>query len=657
MKRKFLASLLVLGMLMTPASALTVEQAREVLTEYYIDEIPEEVLEHDTIDEILSALGDRYTEYYTAEELSAFYAGIEDVQIVGIGIRSYYRAGGVLITQVAPTGPAEEGGLQAGDWIIAIDGHDTRGAAESDVDTWIRGEEGTTVNLTVLRGELEFEVTLTRRPVVFPTTQLEKIEDGIGWISCTSFGTNTFAQFYEIITTYDAQVDGWVVDLRGNSGGNALTAMLSAGCFGGWDTGIYMRDGSGLYYAYRSSAALLSAWGDPAIDAASFDEKGRLTENTVCVLTDEVTASAAELFSAAIRDSGAGLIIGAQTYGKGVAQTLFTKESYAAGMEGFFEDGDGIKVTSERCYSVAGGTYDQVGVLPHVLVHSDLADEVAALLMAPYTAGDDALILRDVCRTSSQVQHFAIPMDLLRDSQNADAVEQLLSSLVPGVTCQIRRDGALWSFSADEAAEACAVAVENKQFSDLESSAYANEIETMRLYGIVGGYGDGTFHPAETLSRAEMCALFVKALRYPLSGTGTSVFSDVDAEIWYAPYIETMFRLGLVNGDGNGTFRPKDSISHEEFLTLLGRVAQWLDMDYYEVMRHDGIYGDLLPSAEELAQRYGNYSEWAREEIWLCDGEYVWTDLAEIDADAATTREEAVASMYYLFCSSGMLAE
>ena len=74
-------------------------------------------------------------------------------------------------------------------------------------------------------------------------------------------------------------------------------------------------------------------------------------------------------------------------------------------------------------------------------------------------------------------------------------------------------------------------------------------------------------------------------------------------------------------------------------------------------MRHDGIYGDLLPGAEELAQRYGNYSVWAREEIWLCDGEYVWTDLAEIDADAATTREEAVASMDYLFCSSGLLAE
>lgn len=115
MKRRLIALLLTLGVLMTSASALTVEQAREILREYHIDEIPEEVLAHDTIDEILATLGDRYTEYYTAEELSAFYGGIEDVQIVGIGIRSYYRTEGVLITQVAPSGPAEEGGLQIGD--------------------------------------------------------------------------------------------------------------------------------------------------------------------------------------------------------------------------------------------------------------------------------------------------------------------------------------------------------------------------------------------------------------------------------------------------------------------------------------------------------------------------------------------------------------
>lgn len=654
MKKRICALILALGMLITSASALTVDQTRDLLREYYIDEIPEEVLAHETIDEIISALGDPYTEYYTAAELAEFYAAIEDVQIVGIGIRSYYRAQGVEVTQVAPGGPAEEGGIQAGDWIIAIDGRDTRGAAENDVDTWIRGGEGTRVTLTVLRDKEIFDVTLTRQQVIFPTAQLEKIEDGIGWISCTSFGSNTFEQFYQILTTYDSQVNGWIVDLRGNTGGNALTAVLSAGCFGGWNSGVYMRDGSDRYYAYLSTAELASAVVGDRIDLSAFGERGYLTENTVCVLTDESTASAAELFSVVVRDSGAGLIIGTQTYGKGVAQTLFTKVT--ANLDGFFDDGDGLKVTTERCFSRVGSTYDQVGVFPHVLVHGDLADEVAALLMAPYVIGDDALILRDVCRTSSLVQHFVIPLELLRAQENAQAAKQLFSSLTPGVTCQLRREGELWSATMEEAAEACGVTLRDESFPDVEISSYADDIEVLRLYGIVGGDGNGMFRPGDNLTRAEMCALLVKAMRYPFFEDETSAFSDVDEEEWYAPYINAMYRLGLVNGDG-GLFRPKDAVTHEEFLVLLGRVAQWLDMGYYELMKHDGIYGDVLPTKDGLEQQYGEFHAWAREEIWLCDGEYVWAELAEITPEGLTTREEAARSIYRMFCCSGLLSE
>ena len=653
MKKRIFALIVALTMLMTSASALTVEQARELLKEYYIDEIPEDVLAHETIEEILAELGDPYTVYYTEKELAGFYASIEDIQLVGIGIRSYYRAQGIEITQVAPGGPAEEGGIRAGDWIIAVDGHDTRGAAEADVDAWIRGAEGTSVKLTVLRGAETFDVTLTRRQVVFPTVLLEKIEDGIGWIGCSSFGSNTFAQFYQILTAYDSQVDGWVVDLRGNSGGNALTAALAAGCFGGWNSGVYLRDGSDRYYAYMSTAELAAAV-EPTLDLTAFDEKGYLTGKTVCVLTDESTASAAELFCAVVRDSGAGLMVGARTYGKGVAQTLFVKDT--VGMADLFTDGDGMKITTERCFSMEGSTYDQVGMLPHVLVDGELADEVAALLLAPYTDGDDAVILRDVCRTSSVVQHFVMPLELLRAPENADAVVQLLLALTPGVTCQLRKDGVLWSATVDEVAAACGVALTDRQFSDTEGSPYATDIEIMRLYGIVDGYGDDTFRPAETLSRAEMCALFVKALRYPLVEVGVAAFSDVDETQWYAPYVNTMYRLGLVNGVGDGLFCPDEDISNEEFLVLLGRVAQWLDMDYYEVMRPEGIYGTQLPSAEELEQQYGRFHGWAREEIWLCDGEYAWTEVAQIDPAAAVTREEAVESMYKLFCNTGLLA-
>ena len=654
MKKRICALIVALGILVTSASALTVEQARDILREHYIDEIPEDILAHDTIDAILAALGDPYTEYYTQEELAGFYAAIEDTQLVGIGIRSYYYAQGVEVTQVVPDGPAAKAGIRAGDWIIAVDERDTRKASEEEVYTWIRGRLGTHVVLTVQRGDEVFRVQLTRQQVVFPTAMLEKIEGGIGWIVCSSFGSNTFAQFYRILTDYDSQVDGWVVDLRGNTGGNALTATLAAGCFGGWDAGLYMRDRSGQYYGYFSTPALIASL-EPELDMSVFDEDGRLTQKSVCVLVDEGSASASELFCAAIRDSGSGVVVGTRTYGKGVAQSLFSKDYYLFGMEGFFDDGDGFKVTSERCFSVAGATHDLVGILPQFFVEDDLADEVAALLMAPYTEGDDALILRNVCRTNGVVRHFVMPLELLCVPENSTAVKQLLSSLVPGVICQIRQGEELTTVSVEQAAQICGVTLENEKFSDLGNSSYSGNIEVMRLYGIVDGYGDRTFRPTEALTRAEMCALFVKALRYPVFAEKTDAFSDVTEDAWYASYVDAMYRLGLINGYGNGEFHPEDPITHQEFLVLLGRIAQWLNMDYFEWMRPDGIYGELLPDAEALGQRYGAFHDWARNEIWLCDGEYAWTAVEEIDPAAVTTREEAAASMYRLFRNSGLL--
>ena len=91
---------------------------------------------------------------------------------------------------------------------------------------------------------------------------------------------------------------------------------------------------------------------------------------------------------------------------------------------------------------------------------------------------------------------------------------------------------------------------------------------------------------------------------------------------------------------------------------MLGRAAQWLDMRCYEKMKHDSvIYGDVLPYEDELAQQYGNFADWARESIWLCDGVYAWTEVEQIDPTAATTREQATEAVYRLFCRSGLFAD
>lgn len=654
MKKRFCSLLLILCLLVTSASALTVEQARDVLTEYYIDEIPEEVLAQPTIEEILEALGDPYTAYFDAEEYAAFLSSMEDTELVGIGIRSYYLDEGVLLEQVAPDSPASEAGLQPGDYIIAVDGHDARGAAEEEIDSWIRGDLGTSARLTVLRGEETFSVTVIRRQVTFPTVVLEKIENRIGWISCSAFGSTTFQNFYDIITAYDDEVDEWVIDLRGNGGGDVLAAMFSAGCFAGRGAGAYLRDGDGTYIGYLNDPDLIAELGYYDGDLSGFNAKGYLTMDPAHVLTDENTASAAEFFCAAIRDSGAGLIIGARTYGKGVAQTLFSQASHPKEMKGYFQDGDALKVTTERCYSTMGATYDRVGILPHFMVDADLADEAAAILVAPVSEDEDVLYLRDLSATSRVVNSMVMPMSMLRDPENAEAVSAILSALPATAYCVLRENGELRRVTVEVAAQACGVTLNRRTFSDVEDSDFAVEISTLGVYGIVSGAGDGAFCPEETLDRASLCALLVKALRCPLS-ENESYFTDVPADAWYAPYVNALYEMGLIRGDDDGLFHPDDPVDHEQFLVILGRTAQWLDMDYDEMSQRDGIYGNVMPDAQTLEEVYGEYSSWARELVWLCDNHLAWADLANVDPKAATTREEAAKSVYNLFHMSGVL--
>lgn len=650
MKKRLLAVLLAALLLLTQASALTVEQAEELLREYYIDDIPSEVLEQSTIAEMLDLLGDPYTAYYSAEEYASFLSTMEDVELVGIGIRAYYLDLGVLLSQIAPDSPAAEAGLRVGDVLIAIDGHDTRGADSSAVDGWVRGEAGTQVSLTVARDGASFEVTLTRRQVVFPTAVLEKIEDRVGWISCTSFGPSTFQHFYEIITAWDDQVDEWVIDLRDNGGGDLFAALFSAGCFAGVGSGVYLRDGDESYSACLFDPALISALGYFQRDLTQEFESGYLTMHPAHVLVNEYTASAAELFAAVIRDSGAGLVIGARTYGKGVAQTVLDQDT--PGLADCFADGDALKVTVERVFALEGATFDKVGVLPHIQVEGDLADEVAALLTAPITEDEDLIYFQDLSLISRIADSMAVPVRLLQDPANADAVRQLLCALTPAANCIMRQDGKLKWITVESAARLAGVEPP-ETFSDCGAGLYRTAIRTLQVYGILGGDGSGAFYPEQVLDRASLCALLTKALRIPAGAE--SACPDVPEDSWYADYVSAALRLGLLDADDDGLFRPEDAVSQEKFAAALARTASWLSMNYHELLEPDGFLAGMLPDESELAQRYGGFAEENRAAAWLCGEDFFWRDLTETDPAAPVTRSEAAMGVYKLLRAAGVI--
>ena len=656
MKKRIVSVILILCLSVTSASALTARQARNVLREHYIDEIPEEILALTTVEEILDALGDPYTAYYTEEEYGAFRSALEDEKLVGMGVKIIYLNEGLFVSEVAPDSPAGEAGLQSGDYIIALDGQDIRGAGADSIDAWLYGEEGSQVRLTVLRGTEQFEVDVVRRQVVFPTVILENIENRVGWISCSAFGSTTFQHFYDILSKYDNTVDEWVVDLRGNSGGDVYAAAFSAGCFVGSEAVAYFRDRQGLYYRCQSSPELIEKRGYYEGDLLEYKLTGRATSDPVPVLTDRYTASAAEMFAAILREAGAGLIIGERTYGKGVAQTIFDENYSDDKIARYFREKDALKVTTERIFYAGGATNDKVGVLPHFMVDAELADEVAKLLAAEISEEEDVLLVRNLDSYNSRSESMAIPLRMAQAPEHAAAVKQILEALPAEAFCVMREQGELRRVSIDEAAEILGVVPEKRTFSDVSESLYAEEINSLGVYGIASGGGDGTFRPKEAIDRASLCALLVKAMRYPAVKDAVE-FADVPADAWYAPYVNAAYRAGLIEGDENGLFHPEDPVSHEQFLVILGQVAQWLNMDCYENMLEDGIYGTVQPDEEALEQLYANFSKEARKSVWLCDDAFAWADLSEVDASAATLREEAAASVFNLLQYSGIVPD
>lgn len=626
------ALLLALALLLsTAAQALTPDQARELLTTYYIDEVPDYVLEQSTIADMLEALGDPYTAYYTQEEYRRFTGSMQDQDLVGVGILSSIREEGLFLERIYENTPAAEGGLLAGDLITYVDGRATAGEKLETISDWIRGAEGTQVTLTYLRDGAEDTVTLTRRGVVIPTVFSELWADRIGYLDCDAFGSETLNHMVQGVERYGAQAERWIVDLRENGGGEVAAAVHSAGIFTGPKTLAYLRDSSGWHHSYQS-------------------EKEALTGAPVLVLVDQYTASSAELFAAAIRDSG-GLVVGSRTYGKGVAQSLFDQDVYPE----MFPDGDALKITTSRFYSSIGTTDDSIGVFPHVMVDPQVAEQVAVLLCAPAPAGDTEGVLRLDLGGS-----WYIDLEQALSEEYRPAFAALLSALSPGMRLLAGNGGGWAVASPAELAERYSLTgYAGRGFSDSIQSRYGAQIDALAAYGILEGSGDGSFRPFDSLSRAELCVLLARTLNcaYP---SGPSQFSDVSMDSWYGPSVNALAELGLVTGVGGDEFRPDLAVTHEQLITILGRVACQLNLylrQDYQQMRQSVLDDETLFS----------WPGWSRSYVWLLSRSQIdsrggtisllWDSLDNITPIGDALRGEAAALTYDLLSYIGILPE
>ena len=261
----------------------------------------------------------------------------------GIGVVFSQNANTKISTavQVYPDSPAEKAGVKAGDILYKVDGEDVTAEDLSEVVARIRGEEGTTVTLTVLRGENHEEVTLdiTRGVVQVQTVTYTMKENQIGYIRITEFDKVTYEQFENALNELTQQgMEGLVVDLRANPGGNLDTVSQILDLLLPKGTIVYTEDKNGKRQEWTS------------------DEEHQFTQ-PLAVLVDGNSASASEIFAGAVQDYGIGTLVGTTTFGKGIVQQLIQ-----------LPDDTCVKLTISEYFTPNGRNIHKKGIDPDVEV-------------------------------------------------------------------------------------------------------------------------------------------------------------------------------------------------------------------------------------------------------------------------------------------------
>ncbi len=362
----FLSILLIFSMLAGSAGVAfaaddVLSEVRSQLQKYYVDPVAADVLNASSLDEMLQRLGDPHTRYLSAEEYQSFLDSMEDKSFYGIGVMIDVVAEGALIIGVIEGSPAEEAGLQSGDIITEADGQALAGLSLERIVSYIRGAEGSSVDLKIKRDNTFLTFSVIRREIIDQTVTGEKQDGQTGYIAINSFGLITPAAFADVVQDLRAQkVKSWIIDLRNNPGGYLSAALDLAGYFIGPNTAVHIKDRNNPAQTYLAA------------------EQDYTLEQPVIFLINENSASASEILAAAVQDYHKALLVGNQTYGKGTVQNIFD-----------LSDGGVLKMTIARFYSPLGNTIEKTGVLPDSAVSDEETLAATRLLLAAVGQSDN----------------------------------------------------------------------------------------------------------------------------------------------------------------------------------------------------------------------------------------------------------------------------
>ncbi|MBE6043010.1 MAG: S41 family peptidase [Clostridium thermopalmarium] len=318
---------------------------KENLYKFYDGNIDEEALVDGAIKGMTESLKDPYTVYMNTEEFKEFNTQTEG-NYVGLGLQVGVKDDKVVVIAPFEDSPAKKAGILSGDVIEKVDGKEVNGKEYEKAVAMMRGEKDTYVTLTITReGKGTFDVKVKREEITLITVTGEMVDDNIGYVQITVFDEHTDEQFNKV--TADLKKKGMkamILDLRQNPGGWLTQAINITSKFVPKDKVIVStEDKNGNKEEYKSKG-------------------GDLIGMPLVVLTDGGTASASEIFSGAIRDYNLGTLVGENTFGKGIVQSVLYEKKYG------FGDGTALKVTTSKYYTPKGENIHHKGIKPNIEV-------------------------------------------------------------------------------------------------------------------------------------------------------------------------------------------------------------------------------------------------------------------------------------------------
>ena len=315
-----------------------VEKTYQALVSNYDGEIDRRKIIEGASKGLVEAAGDKYTEYMTSKEAEEFNKSLSGDVGIGVGIELAKDGDIVKVVRVLPKNPAASAGILAGDVISKVNDEDVLKKSTSEVSKKIRGDSGTTVKITVIRGEEKKDFSVTRAKIENPSVELSK-NNGIATLSIYRFDSETGAlakKYAEEIK--NEGISKVILDLRGNGGGYVQAAKTVASL-----------------WLEKNALIVSEKTGSKTVEEIRATGENPLKGIKTVILLDNSSASASEIVAGALKEHKAAQIVGEKSYGKGSVQTTID-----------MPDGALLKVTIAKWFTPSGKNISNNGISPDI---------------------------------------------------------------------------------------------------------------------------------------------------------------------------------------------------------------------------------------------------------------------------------------------------